>query len=82
MPQMQLPIFPEGVTHITPELAFKKEGGRVTYLNGSMPVFAHDEKDIRTFRMITSQFCVNGNAKQVRDSACVRNHLDQRQNAL
>lgn len=64
MPQMQLPIFPEGVTHITPELAFKNEGGRVTYFNGSMPVFVHDATDIRTFRMITSQFCVNGNAKQ------------------
>lgn len=64
MPQMQLPIFPEGITHITTELAFKKERGRVTYFNGSMPVFVHDEKDIRTFRMITSQFCVNGNAKQ------------------
>ena len=64
MPQMQLPIFPEGVTHITSELAFKKTGGRVTYLNGSMPVFAHDADDIRTFRMITSQFCANGNAKQ------------------
>jgi transposase-like protein len=64
MPQMQLPIFPNGVTHITPELAFKKEGGRVTYFNGSMPVFVHDDTDIRTFRMITSQFCVNGSAKQ------------------
>lgn len=64
MPQMQLPIFPEGVTHINAVLAFKKEGGRVTYFNGSMPVFIHDEADIRTFRMITSQFCVSGNAKQ------------------
>lgn len=64
MPQMQLPIFPAGVTHITPELAFKKEGGRVTYFNGAMPVFIHDDTDIATFRMITSQFCVNGNAKQ------------------
>lgn len=64
MPQMQLPIFPEGVTYITPELAFKREAGRVTYFNGSMPVFVHDDTDVRTFRMITSQFCVNGNAKQ------------------
>jgi transposase len=61
---MQLPIFPHGVTHITPELAFRKEDGRVTYFNGQMPVFVHDEEDMRTFRMITSQFCVNGNAKQ------------------
>ena len=64
MPQMQLPMFPEGVTHITGELAFMKEDGQVTYFNGQMPVFVHDADDVRTFRMITSQFCVNGNAKQ------------------
>ena len=63
MPQMQLPIFPEGVTHITPVLAFSKQDGRVTYFNGSMPVFIHDEDDRASFQMITAQFCVNGNAK-------------------
>ena len=66
MPQLQLPLFPEGVTHITPELAFLKKDGRVTYFNGHMPVFIHDEHDLRTFRMITSQFIVNGNVKQAR----------------
>jgi len=66
MPQMQLPIFPEGVTHITPELAFMKKDGRVVYFNGHMPLFVHDEHDLRTFRMITSQFIVNGNVKQSR----------------
>ena len=64
MPQIQLPIFPEGVTHITPLLAFRKEDERVTYFNGSMPVFVHDEADVASFRMITAQFCVNGNARQ------------------
>lgn len=64
MPQLQLPIFPAGVTEITPSLAFEKRDGRVWYFNGVMPVFSHDEKDIRTFRMITSQFCVNGNCTQ------------------
>jgi len=29
-----------------------------------MPVFVHDADDIASFRMITSQFCINGNAKQ------------------
>ena len=29
-----------------------------------MPVFSHDETDIETFRMITSQFCVSGHVKQ------------------
>jgi transposase len=64
MPQIQLPFFPEGVTHITPLLAFRKEGGRVIYFNGSMPVFTHEEADVASFRMITAQFCINGNAKQ------------------
>jgi hypothetical protein len=38
---MQLPFFPEGVTHIMALLAFRKEDARVVYFNGSMPVFVH-----------------------------------------
>jgi hypothetical protein len=64
MPQLQLPMFPNGVTHITDELAFERRDGQITYFNGHMPVFTHDEKDIATFRMITSQFCVSGYARQ------------------
>ena len=65
MPQMQFPFFSEGVTHITPRLAFSKQAGRITYFNGDMPVFAHDVEDIDSFRMITAQFCVNGNTQQI-----------------
>jgi prepilin-type processing-associated H-X9-DG protein len=64
MPQMQLPFFPDGVEHITAELAFEKRDGQVTYFNGHMPVFIHAEEDTATFRMITAQFCINGNANQ------------------
>jgi transposase-like protein len=64
MPQLHLPMFPNGVTHITDQLAVMKKNGEVTYFNGHMPVFRHAENDISTFRMITSQFCVNGCAKQ------------------
>jgi hypothetical protein len=64
MPQLQLPIFPKGVTHITNQLAFSKQNGQVTYFNGHMPVFSHAETDIATFRMITSQFCATGHVKQ------------------
>ena len=64
MPQLQLPIFPDGVTYITNQLAFKNEDGQVTYFNGIMPVFSHADSDIATFRMITSQFCVTGHVKQ------------------
>ena len=64
MPQVMLPIFPPGVTHITPELAFENRDGRITYFNAFMPVFQHAADDIRTFRMITAQFCVSGYVKQ------------------
>lgn len=64
MPQLMLPIFPEGVAHLAPELAVKKEDGQVTYFNGVLPVFTHAENDLRTFRMITSQFYCTGVVKQ------------------
>ena len=57
-------MFPNGVTHITSELAFEKKDGFITYFNGHMPVFTHAESDIATFRMITSQFCASGYSKQ------------------
>lgn len=65
MPQMLFPIYPPGVTHITGELAFKVEQEKVWYFNAMMPIFSHQVSDVETFRMITSQFCVNGNVKQV-----------------
>ena len=64
MPQLQLPMFPVGVTHITALLAFIKEEGSITYFNGSLPVFSHKEEDTQSFRMITAQFCVNGHTQQ------------------
>jgi transposase len=64
MPQLHLPTFPNGVIHITDQLAVMKKDGEVTYFNGHMPVFRHAENDVSTFRMITSQFCVSGCAKQ------------------
>jgi hypothetical protein len=65
MPQMMLPIFPDDVIYLNSNLAVRKEGGRVTYFNGVMPVFTHDESDIQSFQMITSQFCCGGVIKQV-----------------
>jgi transposase-like protein len=65
MPQIVIPIFAEGVVHINSGLAYQKKDGRVYYFNGhEMPVFSHDENDMRSFKMIISQFYVNGNAKQ------------------
>ena len=64
MPQLHLPMFPNGVIHITDQFSVMKKDGEVTYFNGHMPVFRHAENDVSTFRMITSQFCVSGCAKQ------------------
>jgi len=64
MPQAQLPFFPNGTTEININLAFEKRDSRITYFNGTLPIFSHDENDRRTFLMIISQFYVNGNATQ------------------
>lgn len=64
MPQMQFPFFPEGVTHITALLAFARRDGQVTYFNGDMPLFVHEQSDLASFRMISAQFVVNGCATQ------------------
>jgi transposase len=64
MSQIQLPLFPAGVTPIADVLAFGKEAGRVTYFNGSLPVFGHAEDDSASFRRIAAQCCIHGNAKQ------------------
>jgi transposase len=63
MPQLQLPIFPAGVTEINHQIAVQKEAGMVYYLHGHLPVFCHAEKDLRGFRMFTSQMIVNGTVK-------------------
>lgn len=64
MPQIHLPIFPATVTQISSMLAFENRDGRITYFYGLAPVLAHPVDDLATFRMITSQFCANGNCTQ------------------
>jgi transposase-like protein len=64
-PQTFIPIFAAGTVRINADLAYQKEDGQVFYFNGhKMPVFSHAENDVQSFRMIVSQFCVSGNAKQ------------------
>jgi transposase-like protein len=64
MPQGILPIFPPGTTCINDVLSFDLRDDLVTYYNGLMPVFSHQKDDIQTFRLILSQFFINGNATQ------------------
>jgi len=63
MPQLQLPIFPAGVTEINGRIAVQTEAGRVFYLHGHLPVFQHEEQDVRSFRMFTSQMIAGGTVK-------------------
>ena len=66
MPQLHLPMFPAGVTPITPMnwgLKGKKTAWRM--LNGQIAVFVHAEDErVATFGMITSSFAQNGRARQ------------------
>src|SRR5256885_6867221 len=64
MPQLQLPIFPEGTTLITPEIGFECREGKVTYVHGHLPVFQHAQEDVAAFRYFTSQLVVNGSVGQ------------------
>jgi len=63
MPQMQLPVFPAGVMEINSSLAVQQEAGVVWYIHGHLPVFQHEEQDVRSFRMFTSQMIAGGTVK-------------------
>lgn len=64
MPQLQLPIFPAGSKCITNEIAVECKDKRVVYVYGSLPMFQHDEGDLRSFRLFTSHLINNGSARQ------------------
>lgn len=65
MPQLQLPIFPAGAKCITDGIAVECKEKRVVYIYGSLPIFQHDEADLRSFRLFTSQLIDMGAARQV-----------------
>ena len=76
MPQLQLPIFMDGVTEVTASVGYEKKDGQIVYYNGAAPIFMHKEDDIASFKVITSQLYINGAAKQaeiVKVLACSQN---------
>lgn len=64
MPQLQLPMFPDGVTSLTEDLAIQRQDGKVVYFHCLLPIFQHEEKDLKSFRMFTSQLIANGTVRQ------------------
>lgn len=64
MPQLQLPIFLDGIQPITNDVGYEKRDGKIVYYCGSMPVYSHDQNDLAAFRTIACQLHVNGNVSQ------------------
>jgi hypothetical protein len=64
MPQAQLPLFAEGMTQINEVIGVERREAKVYYFNGHLPVFVHEEADLRTFRFFTTQLIINGTVSQ------------------
>jgi transposase-like protein len=64
MAQLQLPLFAEGVATITRDLGVACQDGKVTYFYGTLPVFTHQQSDVRSFRLFTSQLYAEGKVRQ------------------
>ncbi len=65
MPQVHLPIFPRDVKYINSNIGVQTRENNVYYFNGMIPIYHHHADDYKSFRYITSQMVVLGNAKQV-----------------
>lgn len=63
MGQILLPFFPESTRMITPILGVHKQGEEVYYMYCGMPLFIHNENDLRMFRYVTSRILLNGYCK-------------------
>ena len=63
MPQLQLAIFPDGTKEINRDLGVQCAQGKVVYLHGHLPVFQHEESDLKSFRLFTSQLVASGVAR-------------------
>jgi transposase len=51
------------VTEINGRIAVEAKDGQVCYVHGHLPVFQHEESDVRSFRMFTSQMIETGTVK-------------------
>lgn len=64
MPQLHLPLFPDGATEITASLSFSSESDAVTYFCTGMPIFSHAQNDRASFLVSVAQLHVTCGAKQ------------------
>jgi len=65
MPQILLPLIPDGASQINDIVSVVREDDQWTYFYGARPVFSHPQDDQRSFRMLTSQLVCQGACRQV-----------------
>ena len=65
MPQLILPIIPEGATEINQLVSVYRDEDRWTYFVGTYPIYRHDRSDTRMFRVVTSQLIESGACRQI-----------------
>jgi transposase len=65
MPQILLPMIPEGASRINDFVSVVRENGEWTYFCGIQPVFRHPADDRCSFRMFTAQLVCQGACQQV-----------------
>ena len=65
MPQLLLPLIPDGATQVSPFISVVQENGQWTWVAGLLPVFSHPQDDRNSFRMFTAQLVCIGSCKQV-----------------
>lgn len=59
-----MPLISDDATRISDLISVVRQDGQWFYFCGTQPVFQHDERDLRTFRMFTAQLCVQKACKQ------------------
>ena len=65
MPQVLLPLIPEGSTPVNDLVSVVREAGTWSYFVGVMPVYQHAERDRKSFRLFTAMMVHQGSCKQI-----------------
>ena len=63
MPQMILPLIPEGATRLSDSVSVYRSEKNWTYYVGLFPIYSHGAEDFRLFRLITSMLIDSGACK-------------------
>jgi DNA-binding MarR family transcriptional regulator len=65
MPQLILPLIPQGATPINQRVSVFRDEDSWTYFIGAYPVYSHRSGDQKTFRFVSSQLIQSGAARQM-----------------